>query len=142
MCNKASRPGRGTLQTNSTERYMGFPKIRGTLSGAPIVRILIYWGLLGSPYLGKLAHQLLGNAAAPSIWPSGSCKRHSQVCARPVKTRDKRLDPVPSATGAASNLPGLGPQNQVVAWNCSDANSQSQVLAAYLRRRVAFVPGS
>ena len=37
---------------------MGFPKIRGTISGVPIIRITIFLGLYwGSPYLGKLPCQ-------------------------------------------------------------------------------------
>ena len=36
-----------------------FPKIRGTFLGVPIIRITIYWGsILGSPYFGKLPHNL------------------------------------------------------------------------------------
>ena len=32
-----------------------FPKL-GYLFGGPITRIVIYWGLYGGPYLGKLAY--------------------------------------------------------------------------------------
>ena len=33
----------------------GFPKIRGTILGVPIIRITVFLGsMLGSPYLGKL----------------------------------------------------------------------------------------
>ena len=35
----------------------GFPKIRGTILGVPIIRIIIYWGLYWGPsifYFGKL----------------------------------------------------------------------------------------
>ena len=33
---------------------MGFPKIRGTILGVPIVRTIVYWGsILGSPILGN-----------------------------------------------------------------------------------------
>ena len=43
------------------ELYGGFPKIRGTFLGVPIIRIVIYWGsMLGSPYLGKLPYQVPG----------------------------------------------------------------------------------
>ena len=38
---------------------LGFPKIRGTFMGAPIVRIIVYWDLYrGSPYFGKLPNGL------------------------------------------------------------------------------------
>ena len=29
----------------------GFPKIRGTLLGIPIIRIIVYWGLYGGPLI-------------------------------------------------------------------------------------------
>ena len=33
---------------------MGFPRIRGTSLGVPIIRIRVFWGLyLGSPVLGN-----------------------------------------------------------------------------------------
>ena len=32
------------------------PKIKGTLLGVPIIRTKIFWGLLGSPYFGKLPY--------------------------------------------------------------------------------------
>ena len=32
----------------------GFPKIRGTFFGVPIIRIIVFWGLYwGSPILGN-----------------------------------------------------------------------------------------
>ena len=32
----------------------GFPKIRGTILGVPIIRIIVFWGLYwGSPILGN-----------------------------------------------------------------------------------------
>ena len=34
---------------------MGFPKIKGTFLGVPIIRFIVFWGsILGFPYLGKL----------------------------------------------------------------------------------------
>ena len=30
---------------------LGFPKIRGTISGVPIIRIIIYWGLYWGPLI-------------------------------------------------------------------------------------------
>ena len=34
---------------------MGGSKIRGTILGVPMIRIIVYFGsILGSPYLGKL----------------------------------------------------------------------------------------
>ena len=39
-----------------TSTYGGFPKIRDTFLGVPIIMTLVFWGPLGSPYLGKLAH--------------------------------------------------------------------------------------
>ena len=61
MCNKASRPGPGTLQTNNTERYMGFPKSRGTLSGAPIIWIFnILGSILGSPLFRETSTSAVG----------------------------------------------------------------------------------
>ena len=35
----------------------GFPKIRGTFLGVPIIRIIVFLGLLGSPYFGKLPYR-------------------------------------------------------------------------------------
>ena len=36
------------------ECIWGFPKIRGTILGVPIIRIIIYWGLYwGPPILGN-----------------------------------------------------------------------------------------
>ena len=33
----------------------GFPKIRGTVLGVPIIRTIVFWGLYwGSPYFWKL----------------------------------------------------------------------------------------
>ena len=32
---------------------LGFPKIRCTLLGVPIIRIIIYWGLYWVPFLGN-----------------------------------------------------------------------------------------
>ena len=44
------------LQGKSHDTW-GFPKIKGTLSGVPIIRTVAYWGsMLGSHYLGKLPH--------------------------------------------------------------------------------------
>ena len=34
----------------------GFPKIRGTFLGVPIIRISILGSILGSPYFGKLPY--------------------------------------------------------------------------------------
>ena len=31
----------------------GFPKIRGTILGVPIIRTIVFWGILGSHYFGK-----------------------------------------------------------------------------------------
>ena len=40
---------------HTTDKFWGFPKIRGTLLGVPIIRInSILGSILGSPYLGKL----------------------------------------------------------------------------------------
>ena len=38
---------------------LGFPKIRGTILGVPIiVRVIVFWGsILRSPYLGKLPYR-------------------------------------------------------------------------------------
>ena len=40
----------------------GFPKIKGTLSGVPMLRIIAFWGflgsLLGSPYFRKLPYSV------------------------------------------------------------------------------------
>ena len=33
---------------------VGVPKIKGTTWGVPIISILVFWGLLGSPDFGKL----------------------------------------------------------------------------------------
>ena len=42
------------LEERWAAQICGFPKIRGTLSVVPIIRIIIYWGLYwGPPYLGK-----------------------------------------------------------------------------------------
>ena len=36
------------------ELIWGFPNIRGTFLGVPILRIIIFWGsILGAPYFGK-----------------------------------------------------------------------------------------
>ena len=35
-------------------RDCGFPKVRGTFLGAPIMRPIVFGGLLGSPHFGKL----------------------------------------------------------------------------------------
>ena len=49
---------------------MGFPKIRDTFLGAPIVKIILYWGLFwGSPNFGKLPHK----RAALSIYEGNVC---------------------------------------------------------------------
>ena len=38
---------------------MGVPKIKGTVLGVPIIRIIVFWGLYwGSPCFGKLPHEL------------------------------------------------------------------------------------
>ena len=48
----------------------GFPKIRGTILGVPIIRSIIYWGLYwGSLYFGKLPYlgilqQVLGESGS------------------------------------------------------------------------------
>ena len=35
----------------------GFPKIRGTCLGVPMIRITVFWGsILGFPYFGKLPY--------------------------------------------------------------------------------------
>ena len=40
------------LRYNST--IWGFPKIRGTILGVPIIRIIVFWGLYwGAPILGN-----------------------------------------------------------------------------------------
>ena len=42
--------------------YMGFPKIRSTLLGVPIIRTIVYWGLhwgpliLGNYHMGIVIH--------------------------------------------------------------------------------------
>ena len=42
----------------------GFPKIRGTILGVLIFRIIVYWGLYwGSPYFGKLPCRFLNDLA-------------------------------------------------------------------------------
>ena len=39
----------------------GFPKIRGTLLGVPIIRTIVFWGLYwGPPYFGKLPYHFGG----------------------------------------------------------------------------------
>ena len=49
----------GGLQTGCKMRLVqvnkwGFPKIRGTFLGVPIIRIIIFWGLhWGPPVLGN-----------------------------------------------------------------------------------------
>ena len=44
-----------------TGNIWGFPKIRGTILGVPIIRTIIFWGsMLGSPYFGKLPYTLAG----------------------------------------------------------------------------------
>ena len=39
---------------------LGFPKIRGTNSGVPIIRIIIYWGLYWGPLILGNYHVYLG----------------------------------------------------------------------------------
>ena len=35
----------------------GFPKIRGTFLGVPIIRTIVFWGVYwGTPYFGKLPY--------------------------------------------------------------------------------------
>ena len=47
-------PGMDGQIDKQTDRW-GFPKIRGTVLGVPIVRILLYWGLYRGPLnLGTL----------------------------------------------------------------------------------------
>ena len=42
--------------------HWGFPKIRGTFLGVPIIRIIVFWGLDWGPLiLGKYHYQDVGN---------------------------------------------------------------------------------
>ena len=41
----------GLLLTRSLSPKWGFPKIGGTLSGFPILRIIVYWGLYWGPLI-------------------------------------------------------------------------------------------
>ena len=51
-----------------------FPKIRGTFSGVPIVRIIVYWGLYWGPLIGGIYHVGLGTWGLQQLglpfWPS------------------------------------------------------------------------
>ena len=43
-----------SLHTSVRVSYVGFPKIRGTFLGVPILRIIVFWGLYWGPLiLGK-----------------------------------------------------------------------------------------
>ena len=53
------RLGAVFIRTAAVITIWGFPKIRGTLLGVPIIRIIVSWGsILGSPYFGKLPFRL------------------------------------------------------------------------------------
>ena len=52
----------------------GFPKIRGTILGAIIIRTIVYWGLYWGP-------RILGNYH--SIQSSGACCILADVCEGP-----------------------------------------------------------
>ena len=63
---RAQCSGKGLLQLRSLLRHgllgkkWGFPKIRSTLLGVPIIRILLLGSTLGSPYFGKLPNVRVG----------------------------------------------------------------------------------
>ena len=46
---RVKRPGKAG--NPNTLAPHGFPKIKGTILRVPIIRIMVFWGLLGSPYL-------------------------------------------------------------------------------------------
>ena len=47
-------PYLGIKATASSVGTLGFPKIRGTLSGVLIIRIIVFWGLYwGPPIIGN-----------------------------------------------------------------------------------------
>ena len=58
----------------SSKRKWGFPKIRGTFLGVPIIRTMVFWGLYwGSTYFGKLPNGAprqapLGEKPKPGQW--------------------------------------------------------------------------
>ena len=72
----------------------GFPKIRGTILGLLVIRTIVYWGLLGSPYpalglmdtLGSSLEIMLGKFRGkvlferPSLFPISRMIRESGAC--------------------------------------------------------------
>ena len=49
-----ARPLRGGEEFYGQEKIGGFPQIRGTILGVPIIRTIVYWGLYwGPPILGN-----------------------------------------------------------------------------------------
>ena len=61
----------------------GFPKIRGTFLGVPIIRIIVYWGPL---ILGKLPHLCRALGGRVSLEHARSASNHTLVAA-PVHPR-------------------------------------------------------
>ena len=41
----------GKMEKKMETTEVGFPKIRGTLLGVPIIRILVFWGLYWGPLI-------------------------------------------------------------------------------------------
>ena len=52
----------------------GFPKIRGTFLGAPIIRMIVFGVTLGSPYFGKLAYLKYEAPKSPAVGTRVRCK--------------------------------------------------------------------
>ena len=54
----------------------GFPKIRGTILGVPIIRTIVFWGsILGSPHFEKLPYMFVSIYLfmVPPLDPAGPC---------------------------------------------------------------------
>ena len=55
----------GAIWDALNKSFGGFPKIRGTFLGVPIIRIIVYWGLYWGPHI--LGNYHFGNRSSAEM---------------------------------------------------------------------------